>query len=62
MGWIAIDRNGNRWFPYIMADDNGKQDVLLHPELADTDMADLFMRELVSMLGPVTINPIEESR
>lgn len=61
MDWIATDRNRNRWFPYIMADTNGNHDVLLHPELADTDMADLFMGELVSMLGPVTI-AVKENR
>lgn len=61
MDWLATDRYGKRWYPYIMTDIHGKHDILLHHELADTDMSDLFMAELASMLGPVTITPMKES-
>lgn len=58
MDWIAIDGHNRRWEPYVVTDTNGHSHVLLHPELADTDMGDLFMYELAYMLGPVIIQSL----
>lgn len=61
MNWLATDRFGQRWYPYIDTNIHGKHEVLVHHELADTDMGDLDMDELVALRGPLTITPIKES-
>lgn len=47
MNWFVQTPHGQNWLPYAMADG----DVLLHPEGADTDMADSTMSELLAMFG-----------
>lgn len=51
MRWHVITRNGQRWFPYIV----GGHEIVLHPEGADTDMADMEMGDLVDAFGTVAI-------
>lgn len=55
MNWYALDRNESKWYPYVEQGVGGKYIVVLHHELADTDMSDLLLDELAAMLGPVTI-------
>lgn len=59
MNWLATDRLGRRWYPYIATNLEGKHEVLMHHELDDTDMGDLEMEELVNWFGPVTVSLIK---
>lgn len=61
MDWLATDRHKRHWFPYIATRLDGAHELSMHPELADTDMADLTMDELAAWLGPLTITSTKES-
>lgn len=61
MNWIATDRLGRRWYPYILTSPNGKSNVLMHFEGADTDMGDMYLDELVEWAEPLTITLIKEN-
>jgi hypothetical protein len=60
MNWLATDRLGRRWYPYIITDLEGKHRILMHREGADTDMGDLYLDELVEWAEPLTITLIKE--
>lgn len=57
---IAVDRNGRKWYPYVIMNKRGNPLVSVHMEGADTDMGDLDLDELASYLGPVTIEVREK--
>lgn len=61
MNWLATDRLGRRWYPYLLTSLNGNSNVLMHREGADTDMGDLYLDELVEWAEPLTITLIKEN-
>lgn len=62
MNWLATDREGRRWYPYIMTNLKGKHEISMHCEGADTDMGDLYLDELVEWAQPLTITLIKEEQ
>lgn len=62
MNWLATDREGRRWYPYLSVNLKDETEILMHREGADTDMGDVYLDELVEWAEPLTITLIKEDR
>lgn len=62
MNWLATDRLGRRWYPYLSVNQKDETEILMHHALDDTDMGDLYLDELVEWAEPLTITLIKEEQ